>query len=289
MAALVLTDALTLHANVVMWALQTFQEYAKDLVLITQADRLEGKLDFKSSSLDAVVSASHNSGFHTHQWLLEMARVVKPGGIIFVQEPISLNSCNEDGIRQAQAGLERSLLIAGFVACDGAKSVEDFGSFNANVHGLQYFAVKAQKPAWETGSSFSLKKKVVEKKENMLKNDATIFKLQVEEDMDDLIDEDSLLTEEDLKKPELPPVDDCEVGKTGRKACKNCVCGRADMEEKQQKLDLTTEQLDNPQSSCGSCGLGDAFRCSTCPYKGLPPFKLGEKVTLSGLFLTADV
>ncbi|KAF9604962.1 hypothetical protein IFM89_011655 [Coptis chinensis] len=98
---------------------------------------------------------------------------------------------------------------------------------------------------------------------------------------------DSLLMEEDLKKPQLLPVDDCEVGST-RKACKNCSCERAEAVEKVEKLGLTMDQIENPQSSCGSCGLGDAFRYGSCPYKGLPPFKLGEKVSLDGNFLAFD-
>uniref|UniRef100_A0A0A0LCG8 Anamorsin C-terminal domain-containing protein n=1 Tax=Cucumis sativus TaxID=3659 RepID=A0A0A0LCG8_CUCSA len=111
-------------------------------------------------------------------------------------------------------------------------------------------------------------------------------RIQLDDDSD-LIDEDSLLTEEDLKKPQLP-VGDCEVSST-RKACKNCTCGRAEAEEKVEKLGLTSDLLENPQSACGNCGLGDAFRCSMCPYKGLPAFKLGEKVSLSGNFLAADI
>lgn len=126
--------------------------------------------------------------------------------------------------------------------------------------------IKAKKPSWEMGSSFSIKKAT-----------KSLPKVQIDDDSD-LIDEDSLLTDEDLKKPQLPlgqfsnpifyllcaqlfwgdltgksfsVVGDCEVDST-RKACKNCTCGRAEAEEKVQKLELTAELLNNPQSACGS-------------------------------------
>lgn len=52
--------------------------------------------------------------------------------------------------------------------------------------------IKAKKPTWKIGSSFALKKPA-----------KTLPKVILDDDLD-LIDEDSLLTEEDLKKPQLP-------------------------------------------------------------------------------------
>lgn len=48
--------------------------------------------------------------------------------------------------------------------------------------------------------------------------------------------------------------DDCEVGATGRKACKDCTCGRAEAEAAGVKVQLTDDMIQNPGvgSSCGN-------------------------------------
>lgn len=280
---LLVTDSITLSSKVVTWAIQAFKEKAdmgNNLCVLTQANSLEWKSHFSSSSLDVVVFVTEKREFHKPNWVVELARVLKPGGVVFIQTLVS----TEDGIPKIHASLERNLLLASFVRPEVVASVEGLGSSD----GLEPFALRAQKPTWETGSSFSLKKKSVQKQESLPKADAVGLKMEMNDDLEDLIDEESLLSEEDLKRPSLPSASDCEVS-TKRKACKNCTCGRADLEEKQTNLGLTAEQLNNPQSACGNCGLGDAFRCSSCPYKGLSPFKLGEKVSLPGTLLTADM
>lgn len=83
-AILVITDFVTIHAAIVSWGIQKFQVKAEDLHVITQADQLEGKLNLKLSSLDVVISVS---GLHMQQWLLELARVLRPGRIIVERTP----------------------------------------------------------------------------------------------------------------------------------------------------------------------------------------------------------
>eukprot|EP00246_Nothoceros_aenigmaticus_P008269 TRINITY_DN2282_c0_g1_i1.p1 TRINITY_DN2282_c0_g1~~TRINITY_DN2282_c0_g1_i1.p1 ORF type:complete len:340 (+),score=69.97 TRINITY_DN2282_c0_g1_i1:218-1237(+) len=226
---------------------------------------------------------------------------------------------------QTQAVLERNLLLAGFVEARVDSSVEGVGlastynSINAESEDtalgplFQHVAVRVQKPTWSTGESFGLKKasakqdlkvksngaavKLASEEMNELKfdfkppssNGSSLWKVTATDFDDELVDEDELLTEEDRRAPVLPVDDDCEVGKAGKKACKNCTCGRAETEAGEEFSKPTVAQLNNPKSACGSCGLGDAFRCGSCPYKGLPPFKLGEKIALGGSLLTADV
>jgi hypothetical protein len=70
----------------------------------------------------------------------------------------------------------------------------------------------------------------------------------------------------------------------GAKPCANCSCG---LREKLEGDTIVLEAPDkkdlengNIESSCGSCYLGDAFRCASCPYRGLPAYEKGDKVKL---------
>ena len=112
---------------------------------------------------------------------------------------------------------------------------------------------------------------------------------------EETIDEDALLAADGDLKPKI--VLDAE-GKAGacpptKSACKDCSCGRAEREaanggKAEPAPKLTREMIENPQSNCGSCGLGDAFRCGGCPYRGLPAFQPGKKIELPADFLVAD-
>ncbi|KXN87929.1 Fe-S cluster assembly protein DRE2 [Leucoagaricus sp. SymC.cos] len=124
-------------------------------------------------------------------------------------------------------------------------------------------------------------------------------------DITDKIDPESLLTEADKTRP-VPTCEPVNASAPRRKrACKGCTCGLAELEEEERRngkvvlLDgsqsgetmvvtqAEKERLVNAArnapkatSSCGNCFLGDAFRCASCPYLGLPAFKPGEKVEI---------
>ena len=137
-----------------------------------------------------------------------------------------------------------------------------------------------------------------------LEEDEEVFsdfsKTQFFDDMEDedSIEEDSLVAE---KGQNVVTMITCGKTKTSRKkACKDCSCGIKEEEEKEidnirsqqeRVVQFTEDELTEIDftiegkkvGGCGSCSLGDAFRCSGCPYLGLPAFKPGEKINLTSI------
>lgn len=109
-----------------------------------------------------------------------------------------------------------------------------------------------------------------------------------------LVDEDELLEGDGIEAGNSV---ECGPVKTAkRKPCKNCTCGLAEMVDEEE--DATSKKTEGPspvameegnKSACGNCSLGDAFRCASCPYLGLPPFKEGEKIAIPTSLMTSDI
>ncbi|XP_063702331.1 anamorsin homolog [Culicoides brevitarsis] len=162
-------------------------------------------------------------------------------------------------VRNKGGDFKSTLLLSGFVSIEQKEND----------------LYQASKPNYEVGSGAKL---------SFAKKDtaAKVWKLDDTEE-DDLINPDDLLDEEDKAMPDPSTLRVC--GTTGkRKACKDCSCGLAE--------ELAAEGAPkNPiqKSSCGSCYLGDAFRCATCPYLGMPAFKPGEKIQITDNLLKGDL
>ena len=210
---------------------------------------------------------------HSDDTFSEVLRILKPNGIFILREPTSTASV--DGLRSSDKLLS-SLKIHGFMSLS-----EPTETSPSDVEeGITVVQIKCQKPNYEVGSSAVLS---LPKPSEAV---ASVWKIDdVVDDSIELIDSDQLLDEEDLKKPDAASLKVC--GTTGkRKACKNCSCGLA---EELASEGVAKEPTTTKTSSCGSCYLGDAFRCASCPYLGMPAFKPGEKVELSNVQLKADV
>jgi len=257
---------LLLNGNVGKNIAEDLKRRTKGSVLVLEHGKPLSDLD--GSSVDVVISHTSEPAIHTSDVLSTIISKLKPKGSLVLYEPLQGRNFS------ASEDLASRLLLSGFIDTKISSSGDNL-------------EILSLKPEWEVGSS----QKLGGIKKRTINNAAATWSTESPQETE-LIDEDSLLNESDRYAKPATTADDCEVGKKGKKACKNCTCGRAEEEESTApKTKITLEMLENPgvNSSCGSCGLGDAFRCGGCPYRGLPAFKVGERITIPSSFLEDDI
>lgn len=271
---------------------QTLEENA-DKSWLNEGDAVENVHRIEMSGHQPGTFARVCSGArfpHTIQHDIDLldliGKLVQPGGHVKIVQAVG------DGINGLISAnkLASQMKLAGLVGVQAPKTLELGNTEKQEIATLlklpsdvSFYVVEIEStcPSFAKGSStpLSFAQKIKEKS----KPEKKVWNLADTDDDDvDLIDQDELLDEEDLEMPDQASLRVC--GTTGkRKACKDCSCGLA--EELNGDKDVPKKSFN---SSCGSCYLGDAFRCASCPYLGMPAFKPGEKIQLSERQLKAD-
>lgn len=295
-----------------LWSGSAPSEDLQETVSDVQA-RVKGSGRVQVEHVDRLALASHpdstfdlalsgilepNTSIHSTETLGEICRVLKPQGRLILGEAVTGDKSDESKVKSTEK-LNSSLKLSGYVNIEQpivlslSDDVKSSMMSELKTKDLSFVRVTAHKPAYEVGSSSQLKLSFGKKKSDAPKVDdsaAKVWKLSamdMNDDDIDLVDDDELLDEEDLKKPDPASLRaDCGEGPKKKKACKNCTCGLA--EELDAEAEQKQKNTNNVTSSCGSCYLGDAFRCSSCPYLGMPAFKPGEKISLSDRQMNAD-